>query len=216
NNQDVRAVPFCFSATSGSNSGQHIDVVAPGELIAGYRHTDGAITNWCGTSQATPIVAGVISQMLTVQPTLTFAEIRTILQTTSVDRVGPPNEDTQGWDMYYGWGRLDADAAVRAAQALRMTSTQHVSVLEPILQGVFPNPTSGEATFTLNLSKAAHVKLTIFTVLGNTLQTLADNTLSMGQQRLVWQSVGLPNGVYGYRLEVNGGAVQSGFIGVIR
>ncbi len=216
NNQDERAVPFCFSATSGSNFGQHLDLVAPGELIAGYRNTDGAITNWCGTSQATPIVSGVISQMLSVQPTLTFREILTILQTTSIDRVGPPNEDTQGWDMYYGWGRLNADAAVRAAQALRMTSTQDISALEPILQEVFPNPTSGDATFALNLSKAAHVKLTIFTVLGNTLQTLADNTLSVGQHRFVWQSLGLPSGVYGYRLEVNGGAVQSGFVSVVR
>lgn len=216
NNQGTRAVPFCFSTTSGSNYGGHLLVVAPGEQIAGYRNTDGAVTNWCGTSQATPIVSGIASLMLSVQPTLTFDEIRTILKNTAIDGVGLASEDTPGWDMYYGWGRVNAAAAVQAAKALReMSAVRETSRLDPLLEVVYPNPTSDEATFTFTLPIASNVKLTMYTILGAPLLTIVDNVFSAGRHQVVWQSAGLPSGVYGYRLEA-GSKMQSGLVSVVR
>ncbi len=216
NNQGVRAVPFCFSTTSGSNFGSHLHVVAPGEQVSGYRNTDGAVTNWCGTSQATPIVSGIVSLMLSVQPTLTFDEVRTILKNTAIDGVGPVSEDAPGWDMYYGWGRVNAAAAVQAAKALREMSAVHQTKgLESVLETIYPNPANEEITFALSFAKPSHIKLTIHTMLGNTLQVIADETFSSGHHNLTWQSTGLASGVYGYRLEVDG-AVRSGLVNVVR
>ncbi len=216
NNQGARAVPFCFSTTSGSNFGSHLHVVAPGEQVSGYRNTDGAVTNWCGTSQATPIVSGIVSLMLSVQPTLTFDEVRTILKNTAIDGVGSASEDAPGWDMYYGWGRVNAAAAVQAAKALRdMSMVQETNGTEPIVETIYPNPTSDDATFTLTLPTASNVRLTIYTLLGAALETVVDNMLPAGQHQLVWQSIGLPSGVYGYRLEA-GGKVRGGLVNVVR
>ena len=87
-----------------------------------------------GTSAATPLCAGICALVLSAQPDLTWVEAREILRTTAVridkhnpDMVGQwldgeDEDDTpstvlpirSGW---YGFGRLDADAAVAAALA---------------------------------------------------------------------------------------------------
>ncbi|RMF59542.1 MAG: hypothetical protein D6743_16140, partial [Calditrichaeota bacterium] len=115
NNQDQRAVPFCFSSTSGSNFGNHIDFVAPGDWILGLDYRNPNDTNfWCGTSQATPMVSGVITLLLSVNPDLTFDEVYNLLKSGAHDQIGPAAEDTPGWDKFYGWGRIDAGATVAA------------------------------------------------------------------------------------------------------
>ncbi len=55
-----------------------------------------------GTSMATPHAAGVVSLLLSVDPTMTPLQVRNILTATSVD-LGTP-----GFDNEYGWGRISA------------------------------------------------------------------------------------------------------------
>jgi hypothetical protein len=62
-----------------------------------------------GTSGACPIAAGVAALILSVDPNLTNLEIKRILYRSAHD-LGEP-----GWDQYYGWGRVDARAAVEMA-----------------------------------------------------------------------------------------------------
>jgi len=62
-----------------------------------------------GTSSATPVVAGVAALILSVDPNLTNEEVKQILYRSAHD-LGEP-----GWDQYYGWGRVDARAAVEMA-----------------------------------------------------------------------------------------------------
>ena len=62
-----------------------------------------------GTSGACPIVAGVAALVLSIDPNLTNMEVRRILLDTAVD-LGEP-----GVDQYYGFGRVDANAAVHLA-----------------------------------------------------------------------------------------------------
>jgi hypothetical protein len=116
---DWRTVPFPWNSASGSNYGSHIDLVAPGNNILGAYYLDNSsATYWSGTSQATPEVAAVISLMISLKPNLTFAQVMNILATTSEDQVGNPVEDTPGWDQYYGYGRLNAFAALNAVLAI--------------------------------------------------------------------------------------------------
>ncbi len=111
---DHRAVPFPWSGTSGSNYGNHIDVVAPGDFIYGLDYTSNSNYNiaWSGTSQAVPYVSGIASLLFAVRPTLTAAQVRTILRTSANDLVGDPSEDTPGFDQYMGYGRVNAMAAL--------------------------------------------------------------------------------------------------------
>jgi thermitase len=136
NSNDYRSVPFFWSPTSGSNYGNHIDVVGPGNFIYGLSHTSNTNYNtyWGGTSQATPLVSGIVSLMLSIQPNLTVEEIRSILRNTAQDQVGNPNEDVLGWDQFYGSGRVNAFEALLYLQNLN----SEMFASRPIY--VYPNP----------------------------------------------------------------------------
>ena len=116
-----------------SNYGPELDLVAPsgcdGEWcgkMATFWSTDqtgqGGYSNynldpnvldyggyWGGTSVSCPIVAGVAALVLSVNPNLTNLEVERILYRSARD-LGEP-----GRDDYYGWGRVDAGAAVMMA-----------------------------------------------------------------------------------------------------
>jgi subtilisin family serine protease len=66
-----------------------------------------------GTSAATPLASGVAALMLSRNPNLTASRIRTILRETC-QKIGD-EPYTAGRNDYYGYGRIDAQAAVTAA-----------------------------------------------------------------------------------------------------
>ncbi len=137
NSNDNRTVPFFWSSTSGSNYGNHIDVVAPGNYIYGLSHTSNTSyeTYWGGTSQATPLVAGIVSLMLSLNPNLTVDQIRNILRNTADDQIGNPLEDTFGWDQYYGAGRVNAYNALSYVQSLSNENFMYHNDIT-----IYPNP----------------------------------------------------------------------------
>ncbi|MFK7949135.1 MAG: S8 family serine peptidase, partial [Saprospiraceae bacterium] len=111
----------------GSNYGNELDIAAPGVKIvatdisgsAGYDSGDYTST-FNGTSSATPNAAGVMALILSVNPTLTEAQARVILESTCdkagtytySSTVGHPNGI---WNVEMGYGRVNALAAVNAA-----------------------------------------------------------------------------------------------------
>jgi len=108
-----------------SNHGRELDIMAPGGPLPGsagagiwtthlgpmYSATD--YTTFGGTSASTPIVAGVAALILSVEPNLTNDEVRHFLCRSAKD-LGDP-----GRDDYYGWGRVDARAALDMVLAKR-------------------------------------------------------------------------------------------------
>ncbi|PSR13602.1 peptidase S8, partial [filamentous cyanobacterium CCP3] len=79
-----------------------------------------------GTSSSCPVVAGVAGLMLSVNPNLTARQVREILQATAdkiVDRTPDPQLGLQygtynasGHSQWFGYGKVNAAAAVREAQ----------------------------------------------------------------------------------------------------
>jgi hypothetical protein len=110
-----------------SNYGPELDVMAPsGEFNWGSQgimstkisrsegETTSTYMSGCtGTSTATPIAAGVGALILSLEPGLTSDEVRHILLHSAKD-LGEPGEDD-----FYGWGRLDARAALEMVLAMR-------------------------------------------------------------------------------------------------
>ncbi|MFS2035559.1 calcium-binding protein [Polaromonas sp. CT11-55] len=120
-----------------SNPGSSILVSAPGsnidstsrELIADNGSTFGSQYNTSqGTSFAAPIVSGVIALMLEANPKLGYRDIQTILAMSATQFADPNGTDwtyntAKNWNgggMHashdYGFGKVDARAAVRLAE----------------------------------------------------------------------------------------------------
>ena len=105
----------------GSNYGSSLDFVAPGPLTTtvdiagsgGYSSTD-YTSSFNGTSSATPHAAGAGALLLGVDPSLTHDQVRTLMRQTADDQVGPPSEDTAGFDIYMGYGRINCEAMLLA------------------------------------------------------------------------------------------------------
>jgi len=198
NNRDQRAVPFCSGG--GSCYGEHIDFVAPGDWIIGLKNTNPTQTSyWCGTSQATPMVAGVISLLLAVKPDLTFSEVYNLLKAGAHDQIGPPAEDTPGWDKYFGWGRIDAYATLTAL-------TTDVRTAQPLPQGFalaqnYPNPFNPSTTIRYRLAQRSRVVLEILNVQGQRVVLLAKGEQPPGEHSVQWLPQ-VASGIYFYRLQV--------------
>ena len=98
-----------------SNYGSELDVVAPGAAVLTPLSFNNNIPNnlyWTpsGTSFACPQVAGLAALMLSVNPTLTPAEIRQKIRENAVD-LGP-----SGFDNEFGYGLINVtDTLVSAA-----------------------------------------------------------------------------------------------------
>lgn len=103
-----RSSPFTWGG--GSNWGNHIDLVAPGNKIFGlhYQSNTNYNTYWSGTSQATPYVTGVVALLKGIVPAVSVDSIENLLTQNAVDQIGNVVEDAQGWDPYYGFGLLNA------------------------------------------------------------------------------------------------------------
>jgi subtilisin family serine protease/plastocyanin len=109
---------------SFSNYGSQLEVMAPGVQIWSAKPGD-TYQELSGTSTATPFVAGVTALMLSINPALTTAQIRTVLNQTA-DDLG-----TTGWDTSTGWGIIDAHAAVQAVSGPAATIIDYPATAAP-------------------------------------------------------------------------------------
>jgi hypothetical protein len=137
---DERKTPnSCDGESSwGSQYGSALDIVAPGvewwatDLMGWSGYASGNyFDHMNGTSSATPAAAGVAGLLLSLRPCLNEEQVQGILQESAEDQVGPPDEDTPGWDRYMGWGRINAQDALQLADDYPCGSGCAVSVQPP-------------------------------------------------------------------------------------
>jgi len=119
----VGATQYDETRAPYSDYGSSLDIVAPGGNTGldqnGDSYADGVLQNtfgdtpvdWSywfyqGTSMSTPHASGVAALLLAENSSLTPSQIRTTLESTAEDL------GTAGWDQYYGYGLIDAEAAL--------------------------------------------------------------------------------------------------------
>jgi thermitase len=136
----------CISATDSNDAmatwssfGNYVDVAAPGVSIY-TTNMNGGYSYASGTSFSAPITLGVYGLMMSTNPGLGPADLDRILFETAHDL------GTSGYDMYFGWGRIDAAAAVSRAAASGTPgpdlTSPSVSIAQPgagaIVRGLIP------------------------------------------------------------------------------
>jgi thermitase len=106
---------------SWSSFGNYVAVAAPGVGIW-TTSADGTYRSASGTSFASPITAGVVALMMSANPALSAGTIESLLYASAADL------GAAGKDIYFGWGRVDAYAAVQAARSTAGADTQAPAV----------------------------------------------------------------------------------------
>ncbi|MBI2565526.1 MAG: S8 family serine peptidase [Candidatus Schekmanbacteria bacterium] len=112
----VGATGSSDTRASFSNYGTALDIAAPGDGIKQQTHLFTCfgfavvgtpnIESCSGTSMASPHVAGLAG--LIHSAASSTVNIRDVIESTATDL------GTSGWDQYYGWGRINAAAALQA------------------------------------------------------------------------------------------------------
>jgi subtilisin family serine protease len=102
----VGATDRLDARASFSSFGPQLWVMAPGVAIRSTT-TGASYTNSDGTSFSAPLVAATVGLMLSLMPSLTPDELQQVLKLTARD-LGTP-----GFDTLTGWGRINANDAVR-------------------------------------------------------------------------------------------------------
>jgi subtilisin family serine protease len=125
--EPTKVQDFFVSSFSGREKpGQDLDVLAPGDWIIGpYEYNSGQLgySFWSGTSLSTPHVAGIVALMAQKKPSLTAAEVESLLQSAAKpmgaggatiieDYLGGSITEIWGTDAT-GAGLITADAALK-------------------------------------------------------------------------------------------------------
>jgi hypothetical protein len=99
------------SGIAGYNPGGRDDLERTGDREGNYTATFG------GTSSSCPGVAGVVALMLGVNPNLTWTDVKALMRSTcdQID-IDQGRYDARGHSIFYGFGRINALKAVRAAE----------------------------------------------------------------------------------------------------
>ena len=119
-----------------------------------------------GTSMSSPATAGIIALMLQANPSLDPYQVQNILYSTAIIDSYTGTIPATG-DNTWGWGKINAYAAVGAA--LTFTGIYHED--RPTLTGLlYPNPSAGKYTIELNAEQAENIKLNLVDINGKILQ----------------------------------------------
>ena len=205
---DTNGVRAGFSSYGPTADGRiKPDVMADGvdnylpEAIPG--NTNGYFSGvYSGTSFSCPLVAGVAALILEAHPTWTPMEVRDALRNTASRHSAPDN--------YYGWGIINAQAAINYNQGA-ISNNEGNKTKNNIpdnyeLAQNFPNPFNPSTTIKYEIKEGGHVTLNVYNLLGNLVATLVNENEPAGIYYISFNSNSeknpLPSGVYFYRLQV--------------
>jgi subtilisin family serine protease len=128
---NVIAVVRSNSADLEDNAarGPEVELIAPGVDVFSTE-SGGSFGTSTGTSFAAPCAAGCAALALSACPDLTGEELRQVMRDTAA-KIGGVAYDAQGHNDDYGFGRVDAAAAVALALSRRGTGLIASAGAEP-------------------------------------------------------------------------------------
>jgi len=210
--------------SSFSNRNSEVDVLAYGDSILSTLPS-GQYGRMTGTSQATGVVVGVLSRLLSAMPTRSM----TVEQITGMARLQTNEPSVIDARQYIAAFTITtADVAVAMATPIEpsVPPVQILSTVSTTLSKVmnFPNPVRTASTkFGFSASTAGRTKIRIFDLGGRCVKTIESPT-SQGDNVVSWDLMGdngqlSGNGTYLYNVELtsdSGMAKSRGKLTVLR
>ncbi len=126
--------PRIFTTDRLGPAGYNAGDISRGDALGNYTSRFG------GTSSACPLVAGVAALILSVDSALTRNQVREILKSTA-DKIGGVTYDSNGHNDEFGYGRVNAMAAVQMARNLRSGGAGTSAISAPASAGPSSPPT---------------------------------------------------------------------------
>ncbi|MCB1161195.1 S8 family serine peptidase [bacterium] len=181
------------------------ELVAPGVNVVSSV-PGGSYAIWSGSAMAVAHAAGVVALMRGANPELDVDSLKELLLATARDE-GDPGEDNG-----YGWGVVDAFAAVQGALGSATAAPASPDAPPARLRLARPNPfrpARGAAVLAFTLPSPAAARLDVVDVSGRHLRTLLAGELPAGEHVARWDGRddagrALGAGVYLVRLDAGG------------
>ena len=184
----VSATDPSDSVAGWSSQGNYVDVSAPGVGILTTAN-GGGYASVSGTSFSSPITAGVIALMLSLNPNLSPQTAVDILKANADDR------GAVGYDPMFGSGRVNAYRAVAAAVAATPSPDPSPSpspspspgpdTSAPVITGITTSQTGKKLTITVAVTDNVGVTKIEFYIDGSLVGTVSSgSTLSLNTRRL--------------------------------
>ncbi len=104
-----------------------------------------------------------------------------------------------------GYGRVNAYAALQAAQSLNKIASIHNNKnVNQVSITITPNPANPSTTINYSIVRPGDVDLSVYNMSGQKIATLVDDYMSAGTHSAVFNGANLASGVYFYRLKGEG------------
>jgi len=126
--------PAVFTTDRRGPNGYNLGNILSGDALGDYTNSFG------GTSAAAPLAAGIAALVLSVNPGLTVNQVRDLLR-NSADRIGDLSTyDEHGHSDRLGFGRLNADEAVKTSMNYSINAPKVPTILGPETWSRVDNP----------------------------------------------------------------------------
>ncbi|MBK9980911.1 MAG: S8 family peptidase [Saprospiraceae bacterium] len=187
------------------------NVSAPGVHVRSVKLGGGYVRS-SGTSMAGPHVVGLVALMISANPSLAGKVdlIEDIIESTCVPKTTDQNcgniPGSQVPNNTYGYGRVDALAAVQAALALIPTATSNPNPYADV--SVYPNPVKDEFIIDAGISKG-EMSFDLFDAQGRFVMHHQWNTSGRSIEKINLEAN--EPGMYFYRI-MNAGVMKQGLV----
>lgn len=181
-----------------SSYGSYVDISAPMENIYSTA-VGGSIGPVTGTSFAAPIVTGTVALIANANPGLTASQIRQILFDSAKDL------GTTGWDEKFGWGRVDAAAAVALALTYEAPAPDTQQPTATITAPANGATVSGYVSIDISANDNVGVARVDLYMNGSNIATDNSSPYSFG-----WNTAGYANGNYTFYAKAYDSAGNAG------
>lgn len=185
-------------AAPGTNviSARSRDIVYPDRTLL---VSDPLLMVLSGTSMASPAASGAVALYLQKHPDATDDEIRSAF-TSHARHDGFTDRDGRGPDGTWGYGKLDAFAAISADEPPSSYGQSGVHLFDPL-----PNPVAaGRAIIRYRIDRPGDVVLSVYTIIGQHMVDLVDEHEDAGSHERGIDMSGWPPGTYRLELHSNG------------